>query len=105
MPDPMDFDYFGKGIDGYVQYMQTFDQANKPDEPVSRTDEDMQSEFYVPRTAPVKQTSPSYAFHPAQQVMAAPEKSTGTQKKGMSNTLKIVLFVLGIVAYLWLVTR
>ena len=73
--DPVDFDYFGKGIDGYVQYMQTFDQANKPDEPVSHTDEDMQSEFYVPDTAPVKPTSPSTAFHPVQQVKTAPEKS------------------------------
>ena len=28
-----DFGYFGKGLDGYVQYMETFNEVNKKNEP------------------------------------------------------------------------
>lgn len=112
-----DFDYFGKGLEGYVQYMQTVDQTtSKDDEVVTQPVMNTPTEFYdvpAPPTSPVPQSKPApheTPVAPPETVRAAcppkatPKISDATPKKSL-RALKFALLFLGAALCLWLLTR
>lgn len=93
-----DFDYFGKGLEGYVQYMQTFNEVNKKDESSYAEPEPADVGSAIPpRPAAKKTAAPPPA--PSPEALARAEKARAAQKKkDRIETLEAVLGLLG----LWL---
>ena len=91
-----DFDYFGKGLEGYVQYMTTVNGTDKKDDPASPPEPDAADTAY---SAPPRRSAPA-------EKTAAPEPAPGERaraqarwdaqkKKDRLDTVKAVLALLG----------
>lgn len=92
-----DFGYFGKGLDGYVQYMETFNEVNKKNEPPAPDcdREPADEDFAAPPQSAARKTA-------AQKPELSPEERArvdswfaAQEKKDRRDTIKSVLFFIG----------
>lgn len=106
-----DFDYFGKGIDGYVQYMQTFNDVNKKDAPAAQNDDPTLADesFVPPRPAAQKAAAAKSAAQKATEAKSAESKARLTpeerarieshfaaqEKKDRADTIRGILAFIG----------
>ena len=96
-----DFDYFGKGIDGYVQYMQTFNDVNKKDAPAAQNDDAAPAdESFVPprpaaqKAAEAKPAEPKPTLTPEERARIE-SRFAAQEKKDRADTIRGVLAFVG----------
>ena len=96
-----DFDYFGKGIDGYVQYMQTFNEVNKKDAPPAPDFEpEPADESFVPprpaaqKAAEAKPAEPKARLTPEERARIE-SRFAAQEKKDRADTIRAVLTFVG----------
>lgn len=97
-----DFDYFGKGLDGYVQYMQTIDQITKKDElPGTETGTEHYDDVFVSTKSNRRQTINVDPFvHPPKALTSkSTAKYIAQELKNRGNLVKGILLLIGF----WLV--